>query len=586
MLLMLLLLLPANVRGMYDVLLDSSRALPPAECPHGCALWANLSADGNTRDQTTVNDKFRFLAPPPSAGRSCAMPAYDPGELGLGWCYCRASLDSSWGNCLPLRGSVPEQLNLQWVADDAYSLGFVTFDGYAPSAPTVLLATSPDLANGRVISGVTNYWAQEGSTRQYSFHFVPLTGLLPATTYFYAASSGAQGGVRSAVYSFTTRDPAAPLKFGIFGDMGVFPVNNMDVLHNDSSISLVVHMGDHAYQMSSDDGAHGDGYMIAWEGVLTKKPWLAVMGNQLSAYRSPSTPDHAPSRLHSHAHTLTLPFPRSEEYNGAFFMRYLNQTAGMAAPSPRRGSSGAANGRWYSVNIGLLHLVVLDFNVYYGSEPDALRVQQLEWLEADLSSVDRSRTPWILATAHMPIQCSSITYDGAFVSEAHKFRAATGEAPQRIAASAPYAGCIGTGVANTEASRKDVEPLLLRYGVDLFTAGHEHNYESMWPTRNLQPVQKNFEQPQAPIYVVDGAGGAPALDLFGGPGPFTRLQDSSWGWGRVTVHNASHLTYERVQNDRCRQQCQASECPACGLPAGAVLDSWTVHQLNHGPFAA
>jgi hypothetical protein len=228
-----------------------------------------------------VNDKVRFLAPPPSAGRSCAMPAYDPGELGLGWCYCRAAHDSSWGNCLPPAGSVPEQLNLQWVADDTYTLSFVTFDSYAPSSPTVLLATSPDLANARTLAGVTNYWAQVGSARQYSFHFVPLTGLQPATKYFYAASSGAQGGARSAVHSFVTRDDTAPLKFAIFGDMGVFPVNNMDVLANDSSISLVVHMGDHAYQMSSDDGAHGDGYMVAWEGVLTQKPWLAVMGNQL-----------------------------------------------------------------------------------------------------------------------------------------------------------------------------------------------------------------------------------------------------------------------------------------------------------------
>jgi len=296
----------------------------------------------------------------------------------------------------------------------------------------------------------------------------------------------------------------------------------------------------------------------------------------LLCLRAPSRPPIPPPRT-----------PYSEEYNGAFFMRYLNQTAGMAARAPRRNASGDENGRWYSVDIGLLHLVVLDFNVYYGSEPDALRVQQLAWLEADLSRVnrDRARTPWILATAHMPIQCSSITYDGAFVSEAHKFRAAMGEPPQRIAASAPYNGCTGTGVANTEASRKDVEPLLLRHGVDLFTVGHEHNYESMWPTRNLQPVQKDFEQPRAPIYVVDGAGGAPTLDLFGGPGPFTRLQDSSWGWGRVTVHNASHLTYERVQNDRCRQQCQAAECPECGLPAGAVLDAWTVHQPSHGPFA-
>jgi hypothetical protein len=89
---------------MYDVLLAPERARAPAECPHGCALWADLAGDGNTRDQAAVNAKFRFLAPPPAAGRACAMPAYDPGEAGPGWCYCRASGNSDWGNCLDPAG--------------------------------------------------------------------------------------------------------------------------------------------------------------------------------------------------------------------------------------------------------------------------------------------------------------------------------------------------------------------------------------------------------------------------------------------------------------------------------------------------
>ena len=266
---------------------------------------------------------------------------------------------------------------------------------------------------------------------------------------------------------------------------------------------------------------------------------------------------------------------------------------------------------------------MLDYNVYYGTEPDALRVAQLAWLQADLAAVDRAATPWVLATAHMPMQCSSITYDGEFVGQAQRYARALGASPQAVAAATPYRGCTGTGVDNTEASRKDVEPLFLQYGVDLFMCGHEHkcvcghaargfwggaplppcppqpltlraphthssfppSYESMWPTRELAPTQQDFEAPRAPVYVVEGAGGAPALDLFGAPGPFTRRQDSSWGWGRVTVHNASHLTYERVQNDLCRQQCQGSAaCPACGLPAGAVLDSWTIYQPRHGGF--
>jgi hypothetical protein len=554
---------------MLDVILASDRARAPAECPSGCALWANLSADGNGRDQDAVNAKFRYQVPPANAGRSCAMPAYDPGESGPGWCYCKdVGAKDTWGYCLDPLGSVPEQLNLQFVDSDAgaVTLAFVTVDGHAPSAPLAQLSTSPSLAGAANFSGVTNFWVQEGSSRQYSFHFVPFSGLAPATTYYYRASSGASGAQWSAIQKYTTRDPSKPLRFAIFGDMGVYPVNNMDLLANASTageIAFVVHMGDHAYQMSSDDGMRGDAYMIAWESVLS---------SPLSS---------------SFSSSLFLPIMGNhEEYNGAFFMRYLNQTAGVAQREPRRSSSGVLNGRWYSINVGLLHLVVLDFNVYYSSEPDALRVAQLQWLEADLSAVDRSRTPWVLVAAHMPIQCSSITYDGAFVSEAQRLEVALGAAPADVAARAPYKGCVGTGVSNTEASRRDMEPLFLRFGVDIFACGHEHNYESMWPTKDLQPVQKDFNAPRAPVYVVEGAGGAPALDLFGGPAPFTRLQDSSWGWGHVTVHNATHLTWDRVANDLCRDQCQGGNCPPCGVPAGTVQDSWTIYQPKHGPFEA
>ena len=269
--------------AMYDVFLAPERARAPAECPSGCARWADLAADGNTRDQADVNAKFRHLAPPPEAGRACAMPAYDPGESGPGWCYCRntGAPNSEWGYCLDPLGSVPEQINLQFVDSDAglVTVAFVTVDGHAPAAAVAQLGTSPTLAGAANVSGVTNFWTQAGSSRQYSFHFVPLSGLLPATTYFYRVASGAAGALWSATLSFTTRSKAEPLVFGIFGDMGVYPVNNMDVLRN-SSLDFVVHMGDHAYQMSSDDGARGDGYMIAWEGVLTATPWLAVMGNR------------------------------------------------------------------------------------------------------------------------------------------------------------------------------------------------------------------------------------------------------------------------------------------------------------------
>ena len=314
---------------MYDVLLAPERARAPKECPSGCARWADLAADGNTRDQGAVNAKFRRLAPPPAAGRACAMPAYDPGESGPGWCYCRntgGASNADWGYCLDPLGSVPEQINLQFVDSDAgrVTVAFVTVDGNAPAAAVAQLATSPTLAGAANVSGVTNFWTQVGSARQYSFHFVPLSGLLPATTYYYRVTSGAAGALWSATLSFTTRDPAQPLVFGIFGDMGVYPVNNLDVLQN-SSLSFVVHMGDHAYQMSSDDGTRGDGYMLAWEGVLTATPWLAVMGNRsclsgraiaLRALLHCLTrcPPHTHTHTHTHTHRAAPPRRRGVQW--------------------------------------------------------------------------------------------------------------------------------------------------------------------------------------------------------------------------------------------------------------------------------
>ena len=71
------------------------------------------------------------------------------------------------------------------------------------------------------------------------------------------------------------------------------------------------------------------------------------------------------------------------------------------------------------------------------------------------------------------------------------------------------------------------------------------------------------------MYVVTGAGGAPgASNPFSQPAPFIRKTLNDWSYGRVTVWNASHLTYTHIRNND-----------------SAVVDEWTIVQPNHGPFA-
>jgi hypothetical protein len=87
----------------------------------------------------------------------------------------------------------------------------------------------------------------------------------------------------------------------------------------------------------------------------------------------------------------------------------------------------------------------------------------------------------------------------------------------------PYAGCLADGVSVGDAIRKDLEPLLMEFGVDLFTYGHVHSYESTWPVFNGTAVQRSFQDPRAPVHVLTGAAGPPGdPEDFSQPASFTR----------------------------------------------------------------
>lgn len=113
----------------------------------------------------------------------------------------------------------------------------------------------------------------------------------------------------------------------------------------------------------------------------------------------------------------------------------------------------------------------------------------------------------------------------------------------------------------------DIEPLMFKYGVDFLFAGHEHNYESQWPTKNGTVIAKSYDNPKGPIHIVAGAGGAPALDTFGPVNDFTRTRLSDWGYGQVSVPDSKTFNFKYIYNNN-----------------GSVFDEWTVTQDNHGPF--
>jgi hypothetical protein len=193
-------------------------------------------------------------------------------------------------------------------------------------------------------------------------------------------------------------------------------------------------------------------------------------------------------------------------------------------------ASGTNTNRFFSLDVGLVHVVVYNTMNYLGLGAD-VRAAQLAWLEADLrkasAPAQRRRVPWILVATHVPMYCS-----------------AEGE----------------TGVGGD--SRKDMEAILIANGVDLYMYGHVHAYEATWPVGpNGAVAAQSYLNPQAPVHVLTGAAGPPGSpDVFPASRPaWSRATYSSWSFGRMQVFNATHLTFSQLDN-----------------VAGAVVDTFTI----------
>jgi hypothetical protein len=140
--------------------------------------------------------------------------------------------------------------------------------------------------------------------------------------------------------------------------------------------------------------------------------------------------------------------------------------------------------------------------------PFAPNGTQLEWLKRDLASVDRKKTPWVIAGGHRPWYVST-------------------------------PGCTDCQAA--------FEPLLLEYGVDLVLSGHVHFYDRQSAVDN-GTSQEITDNPTAPWYITNGAGGhydgldTPAFPLV----PTSRKLLVTYGWNLFTVHNCTHLSTEFI----------------------------------------
>ena len=131
------------------------------------------------------------------------------------------------------------------------------------------------------------------------------------------------------------------------------------------------------------------------------------------------------------------------------------------------------------MDVGLIHVVALDLN-------DISLAGQLEWLAADLAAADTNRAavPWIVVTSHFPIDLASDSGNAKAAASSAKWWASGDDEVHIADEDATWRSCAANGeddscttVADlTAASKTALEPLFIKYSVDMYGAGHSHLY--------------------------------------------------------------------------------------------------------------
>ncbi|KAL4784205.1 Metallo-dependent phosphatase-like protein [Aspergillus varians] len=407
---------------------------------------------------------------------------------------------------LPEDLTTPVQQRLALYGPDAVSIGWNTFTKLNETC--VEYGSSSRKLNKKACSSVdsTTY----PTSRTYE-NVVILTDLKPAKRYYYKIVS-----TNSTMDHFMSPRAAgddtpfsmnAVIDLGVYGEGGftlqgdkskrdTIPTIDPALTHTTigrlattaNDYELVIHPGDFAYAddwiLSLENLGDGENaYQAILENFYTqlapiagRKPYMASPGNHEAACQEiPFTTASCPigqrnftDFMHRFGKTMPTTFPSVSSKKSANAL--ADKARALALPP-----------FWYSFEYGMAHIVMINTETDFDGAPDGqdgsagldggpfgATHQQLQFLEADLASVDRKVTPWLIVAGHRPWYT--------------------------------------TGSACTTCATA-FEGLMYKYGVDLGVFGHEHNSQRFLPVFNGTADPKGLKDPKAPMYIVSGAAG-------------------------------------------------------------------------------
>ncbi|GLT97776.1 hypothetical protein SLE2022_153250 [Rubroshorea leprosula] len=278
-------------------------------------------------------------------------------------------------------------------------------------------------------------------------HHVLLTGLDPNTLYEYQCGDPYIPAM-SSVHYFRTMPSQSndyPSRIAMVGDLGLTYNTSTTFNHLISNHpDLVLLVGGLSYaDLYLTNGTQSDCYSCSFR--ETYQPRWDYWGRFMQPLLA-----NVPTMVIAGDHEI------EEQAESRTFVAYSSR---FAVPSEESGSSSTL---YYSFNAGGIHFVILCPYISYDKSSD-----QYHWLEWDLSNVDRTVTPWLIAAWY-----------------------------------APWYSTYKSHYREAECMRVEMEDLLFYYGVDIVFNGHVHSYE------RSNRVYNYTLDPCGPVYVTVGDGGS------------------------------------------------------------------------------
>ncbi|KAH6775744.1 purple acid phosphatase 18 [Perilla frutescens var. hirtella] len=371
----------------------------------------------------------------------------------------RAVLSFPWSK---KDSSEPEQVHISLAGEKHMRISWVTSSKDSPSI--VEYGTSS-----------RNYsFSSQGESTSYSYflyssgkiHHTVIGPLEHNTLYYYRC--GGEG----PEFQLKTSPSKFPITFAVAGDLGQTGWTKSTLGHIDQC-KYDVHMlpGDLSYADYIQHRWDTWGKLV--QPLASARPWMVTQGNHEKEY-------------------IPLLEDSFKSYNSRWKMPYEE--------------SGSSSNLFYSFEVAGVHVIMLGSYTDYDKSSD-----QYSWLKADLSKVDRVRTPWLLVLFHIPWYNSNTAHQ-----------------------------CEGDDM------KAAMEPLLHAAGVDLVLSGHVHAYE------RSRRVYNGKSDPCGAVHITIGDGGnreGLAKEYMEPQPEWSMFREASFGHGELMIVNSTHAFWSWHRND-------------------------------------